>query len=154
MRVLISASRETQIALTSWLTTVGMCTDGSSIRHDASLNTRASRTSFFSPRWPTPSDRTSVAATTRTSWPARWAAPRDTKRLGAGLDDHPRRGALAQERAQPLRPAAPFQQISPAALRTQIWLSLLPRSMPMCSMVGSSRGPVSAPVEAGHFILF
>ena len=51
-----------------------MRTDGKSIRQEASLRTRASRTSFFSPRCPTPRDRTSVAATTRTSCPARFAS--------------------------------------------------------------------------------
>ena len=70
-----SASRETQIAFTSWLATRGMCTDGRSIRHEASLNVRASPTSFFSPRCPTPSVRTSVAGTTRTSCPCCRAAP-------------------------------------------------------------------------------
>jgi hypothetical protein len=44
------------------------------IRHDASRKTRASRTSFCSPRCPPPRDRTRVAATTRTSWPARCAS--------------------------------------------------------------------------------
>jgi len=74
VRVLIRASRDTQIVLTSWLIAVGMCTDGRSIRHEASLSTLASRTSFLSPRRPTPRDRTSVAAITRTSCPARCAS--------------------------------------------------------------------------------
>ena len=50
----MSASRETPIAFTSWLTVDGMWTDGNSMRHDASLNVRASRWSFFQAALPNP----------------------------------------------------------------------------------------------------
>src|SRR5688500_19677785 len=52
----------------------GRCTDGSSIRHDTSLRILASRLSVLMPREPTPSVRTMVAGTIRTSWPASLAA--------------------------------------------------------------------------------
>src|SRR5437773_798506 len=61
----MSASRDTQIAFTSWLTDDGMWTEGNSIRHEASLNVRASRWSLFKPHSPTPNARTSHAAPTR-----------------------------------------------------------------------------------------
>jgi hypothetical protein len=44
-----------------------MCTDGKSIRHDASLKFCASFRSLLVRRAPTPSDFASVAGTTRTS---------------------------------------------------------------------------------------
>jgi len=40
VRIRTSASRDEQIALTSWLTAVGMCTEGRLMRHEASLARR------------------------------------------------------------------------------------------------------------------
>lgn len=50
------------------------CTVGRSMRLDTSLSTCASRLSVFSRRAPTPTVRTRLPGTTRTSWPARCAA--------------------------------------------------------------------------------
>ena len=45
-------------------------------------------------------------------------------------------------------------RMAPAPSRTHTWLSLLPKSMPICSMVGLLSAPVSGTaVETGHFIL-
>ena len=51
------------------VSTAGMCTVGTSMRHDVSLSTRASRWSLFCPRLPTPSDGASIEGTTRASCP-------------------------------------------------------------------------------------
>jgi hypothetical protein len=57
----------------------GMCTEGRSMRVDTALSALASRLSVLVRRAPTPNVRTSVAGTTRTSWPAAlaWSAMRN-----------------------------------------------------------------------------
>src|SRR5678815_2875520 len=74
VRTSTSSSRAPHTDLSSRDAGVGMCTDGRSMRHDTSLNVRASRWSVLIPRAPTPSDFTSDDATTRTSWPQAFAA--------------------------------------------------------------------------------
>ena len=64
-----SASRAVHADFQVRDTSLGMWTDGKSMRVETSLRIRASRRSVLTPRAPTPSDGTSVAGTTRTSCP-------------------------------------------------------------------------------------
>ena len=136
-----------------WLTAEGMWTDGNSMRHEASLRARASRRSFFSPRWPTPNERTRAAAT-RTSCPCCRALPAILT-ASVQVSSTTRPGA----RFPKYRPSWSVRQrfsstISPTPLRTHTWLS--PASEIDADMFhgGLLLSPVSrTSSEAGHFIL-
>jgi hypothetical protein len=131
------ASRMPQIVFHSRERALGMCTEGRSMRQETSLSTRASRTSVFVRRAPTPRLRTSVADTTRTSCPSVKAASAIpnasaqvsiTTRLGGRLASSPGRRTVSQRFSS---------RIAPVLLRMHTWDFLPPRSSAQCSMAGS-----------------
>jgi hypothetical protein len=134
VRVSIRISRLPEIDLSSRASVDGMCTDGRSIRHDTSLSTRASFWSFLTPREPTPNVFTSVAGTTRTSWPAAIAASA-TRNASALVSRITRLGDQPSIISPSLRVGCFFSStIVPFDSRTQTWDSLPPRSMATCLM--------------------
>ena len=100
----MSASRETQIAFTSWLTADGMWTDGNSMRHDASLKVRASRWSFFRPRCPTPQRAHQRRGDDPDIMAVLLRLGGHSKRLGAGLHDDAGPRAARQPGHELVRP--------------------------------------------------
>jgi hypothetical protein len=120
VRAPTSASRIPHIVLRSRAARLGTCTDGRSMRHDTSLRIRASRRSVFSRLAPTPSARTKVAGTTRTSCPTARAASATanaslqvstTTRLVGRVARYPPSAGVGQRRSS---------TIWPLLLRTQI----------------------------------
>src|SRR6266511_2797569 len=130
-------SRIPHIAFWSRDTFVGTWTAGSLLmRQDASLKFRASRTSVFTPRSPTPSDGASDAGTTTVSCPA----ARDASATGNASAQASSTTRLLGRPAKYLPservPTRRSSKISPSVVRTQTCDSLDPRSIAICSMAG------------------
>ena len=106
VRALTSVSRDTQMAFTSWLTADGMWTDGTSMRQEASLSIRASRTSFFKPRWPTPECPHQRRSDYAHVMSLPWRLAGNSERLGARLEDDTRPRSTSQQSLEK-RGAAP-----------------------------------------------